>query len=130
MKKITILLITVLILFVLFSNFTVVNAYDSLWDNIQSQASQFINAGERQDPVDPQKIADIAIPIFQLMITFASVVVTIVTIVMGIKYMTANPEGKAKLKQQLIGLVVSVIVIWGAQGIWALMTKFLEGLTE
>lgn len=133
MKKLTIILITVLALFMLFSNFTIVNAYDSIWDNIQDQVSQFENAGKPVDADDPriesQQIADIAIPIFQFMISIATIVVTIVTVVMGIKYMVANPEGKAKLKQQLIGLVISAIVIWGAQGIWAIMTKFLENIT-
>ena len=40
-------------------------------------------------------------------------------IVVGIKYMMANPEGKAKLKGQLIGLAVATIVIYGAQFIWS-----------
>lgn len=134
MKKITIISITILVLFVLFSNSTAVNAYESLWEKIQKQASDFENHGTAKEAGDPNitsgQIADIAIPIFQFMITIATIVVTIVTIVMGIKYMVSNPEGKAKLKQQLIGLVIAVIVIWGAQGIWALMSNFLEGLTK
>ena len=40
---------------------------------------------------------------------------------MGIKWITASPDKQGKLKQQLIGLVVSIIVIYGAVGIWTLM---------
>lgn len=133
MKKITIILVTFLILFMVFSNFTIVKA-DSLWEKIQSQANDFKNHGEEKgegDPdITPTQISDIALPIFQFMITIATIVVTIVTVIMGIKYITANPEGKAKLKQQLIGLVVSIIVIWGAYGIWAFMANFLEDITK
>lgn len=133
MKKITIILVTFLILFMVFSNFTIVKA-DSLWETIQSQAKDFKNHGEEKGEGDPDitstQISNIALPIFQFMITIATIVVTIVTVIMGIKYITANPEGKAKLKQQLIGLVVSIIVIWGAYGIWAFMANFLEDITK
>ena len=40
---------------------------------------------------------------------------------MGIKYLTAGPDAKAKLKNQLIGVVVSGVVIFGAYYIWKLV---------
>lgn len=46
---------------------------------------------------------------------------------MGIKYMTASPEQQGKLKQQLIGLVVSAIVIFGAYFIWSTIYDLLNG---
>jgi hypothetical protein len=45
---------------------------------------------------------------------------------MAIKYFTEGPEQKAKLKQQLIGLVVSIVVIYGGVGIWTLLKNFME----
>ena len=50
--------------------------------------------------------------------------VVVVATIMGIKYMVANPEEKAKLKTQLIGLVVATIVIFAAQFIWSTIYKF------
>lgn len=44
---------------------------------------------------------------------------------MAIKYLTANAEQKGKLKQQLIGLVVSIIVIYGAVGIWTIIQNIM-----
>lgn len=41
-----------------------------------------------------------------------------VTSYMGIKYLVSPPDKQAALKQQLIGLVVAGIVIFGAYGIW------------
>lgn len=45
---------------------------------------------------------------------------------MGILYIISPPEKQAKLKQQLIGLVVSGFVIFGAYYIWKIVVTFLE----
>lgn len=126
MKKISIILISLLIIFMIFSECTTVNA--GLWSDISQQAKNWIKQGDN-NLVNDDEVSKIVIPVIQLMVAGASIVVTVATVVMGIKYMVANPEGKAKLKQQLIGLVVSTIVIWGAQGIWALIVTFLESIT-
>lgn len=126
MKKISIILISLLIIFMIFSECTTVNA--GLWSDISQQAKNWIKQGDN-NLVNDDEVSKILIPVIQLMVAGASIVVTVATVVMGIKYMVANPEGKAKLKQQLIGLVVSTIVIWGAQGIWALIVTFLESIT-
>lgn len=126
MKKISIILISLLIIFMIFSECTTVNA--GLWSDISQQAKNWIKQGDN-NLVNDNEVSKIVIPVIQLMVAGASIVVTVATVVMGIKYMVANPEGKAKLKQQLIGLVVSTIVIWGAQGIWALIVTFLESIT-
>ena len=49
---------------------------------------------------------------------------------MGILYMISPPERQAKLKQQLIGLVVSAIVIFGAYYIWQLLVTLLENVVD
>ena len=46
-----------------------------------------------------------------------------VTAYMGIKYLTAGPEAQAKLKTQLVGVVVSGMVIFGAYFIWSIVLK-------
>ena len=50
-------------------------------------------------------------------------VMVAVTTYMGIKYLTAGPEAQAKLKVQLIGVVVSGMVIFGAYSIWKLVMQ-------
>ena len=40
--------------------------------------------------------------------------------------MTASPEAQAKLKQQLIGLVVSGFVIFGSYAIWKIVVTIVE----
>ena len=43
----------------------------------------------------------------------------------GIMYMISPPDRRGKLKQQLIGLVVSGIVIFGAYSIWSVLVNLL-----
>lgn len=55
----------------------------------------------------------------------AGVMVAVVTY-MGIKYLTSGPEAQAKLKIQLIGVVVSGCVIFGAYTIWKIVVSVAQ----
>ena len=54
----------------------------------------------------------------KILTTLGAGVLIIVITYMGIKYFISTPEEQAKLKGQLIGLVVSALVIFGATAIW------------
>lgn len=45
----------------------------------------------------------------------------------GIMYMISPPEKRGKLNQQLIGLLVAAIVIFGAYSIWSILITILAG---
>ena len=64
-----------------------------------------------------------------MLVAIGSVVLVIVTTIMGIKYIMGGPDKRAQLKQQLVGLVVATIVIFAAQAIWALVYNFMTDLT-
>lgn len=106
------------------TNYTM--AATSLKD-IDSMAKDFIDAGSTETGTissTEKKMSDIVIPIAQILVTIGTITVVVAATIMGIKYMVANPEEKAKLKTQLIGLVVATIVIFGAQFIWSTAYKF------
>ena len=103
------------------------------WDSMKEQADGFIQKGESEggDTVIPQEsLQNFAMPIARTLLAIASGVLAVVTIIVGIQYSMANPSDKAKLKQKLVGLLVSTIVIFGAQGIWAIMYKFMTQVTQ
>ena len=101
------------------------------FDEIKSKADAFIEHGKNQkEVIGAKSLKDMIIPVAQTMVAIATVVVSVVTVIMGIKYLMASPDEKGKLKQQLIGLVVSTIVIFGAQGIWALVYNFMTSITK
>lgn len=101
------------------------------FDGIKDKADAFVNSGKDKgnDYVDPIDLHDIIQPIAQILVAVGTVLVSVVTLVMGIKYIMAAPDEKGKLKQSLIGLVVATIVIYGAQGIWALVYNFMTSVT-
>lgn len=98
------------------------------WDDMKQQADNF--ASQDKNYITNDSLSTILMPIARMLVAFGSVVLVIVTIVMGIRYMTANPDDQAKLKQQLIGLVIATIVVLGAQGIWALVYNFMIEVTK
>ena len=131
MKKINIKTITsILCIFVLslliFSPYS--QAKSSLeGNNLWEEGKQFIQNGSGQKKqLDPTTL----MPIGRILVTIATVVLTVVTIVMAIKYMMCDSaDKKAKLKTQLIGLVVATVVIYGGQFIWATIYSFMTDVT-
>lgn len=94
--------------------------------DIIAQGDAFIKEGEKQYSVNNNDLADIVIPIARILVAVGLVVVVVATAIMGIKYMTANPENRGKLKTQFVGLVVATIVIFGAQFIWRTLYEFFS----
>ncbi len=129
-KKAIMLIIIFMLTISVFAQFTTFSYAFSLQD-MKSKADNFKQAGQGEaDKILPIEgsggIEEKFIPIGQVLVTIASIVLVIVTLIMAIKYLTANAEQKGKLKQQLIGLVVSIVVIYGAVGIWSLIKQLME----
>lgn len=127
-KKAAIFLIIIILLIFSFIPHSVY-AEDPLQD-MKDQATSWINNGEElgKNILPSSDLQKTFVPIGQVLVAVATIVVLVVTIIMGIKYITANPEEKGKLKQQLIGLVVSIVVIYGAVGIWNLVQNIMKSL--
>lgn len=89
------------------------------FDKMHSSANNFLSKGKNKN-ISTSDMSKVFLPMARLMLGIGVFVLVGVTIVMGIKYVFASPEEAAKLKQQLVGLVVSAVVIFGAVGIWTL----------
>ncbi len=66
------------------------------------------------------------IVIGQILVSIGIAAILIVTAIIAAKWIVATPDQQAKLRQQLIGLIVSIIVIFGAVGIWNLVRNMGE----
>lgn len=99
-------------------------------EEIQQQANNFLQQGSGNPGINAGKIGDILRPLAGFLLGIGTVVLVVVTAVMGIKYMAATPEGRGKLKTQLIGIAVSAIVLYGAYGIWSLVYTIMTDLTS
>ena len=129
MKKSTFFVINLLIVIaIIFIPIKTTFATDvKTWDEMTSQASAFISQGKEKDVINSSDVASTIMPIAQALVAIATGVLVVVTCIMGIKYATSSsPDERAKLKKQLVGLVVSVIVVFGAQAIWAIVYNFMK----
>lgn len=124
MKKILIslfLILTIIFFIIPRNSFAATSTTD-----IIAQGDAFIKEGEKQYSVNNDDLADIVIPIARILVAVGLVVVVVATAIMGIKYMTASPENRGKLKIQFVGLVIATIVIFGAQFIWRTLYEFFS----
>lgn len=116
-----------LCLFMLFSTVSQANNIDG-WI---SEGNNFIEKGSQTEVIDTGEIKNVVLPIGQALVAIGTVVLVVITVIMGIKYMMCqSADEKAKLKTQLIGLVVSTIVIFGAQVIWSVLYEFMTNVTK
>lgn len=122
--KIIFMLIT---LYIIISNIYVVKAAGngtSLLNNMESQTQNFLNAGSSSSGnINYNNIANEFSGLGQILTMIGAGVMVAVTTYMGIKYLTAGPEAQAKLKVQLVGLVVSGMVIFGSYYIWKIVIQ-------
>ena len=103
------------------------NASGLTWDSIKDSADAFAQAGKDQ-MISNDKIIETVLPIGQMLTAIGVAVLFGGLVILGIKYMMADPQQKGKLKQQLIGLVVSGVVIFGAYSIWRVAYTFFADL--
>ncbi len=96
-------------------------------DDIEASASEFLDQGKKaKSPIRVSDMKSELLPIAKILTMIGTGVVIICAIVIGIKYMVASPDEQAKLKKQMVGLVVATIVIFGAYGIWKALYQFMN----
>lgn len=125
-KRILIIAIMAIILM----NFINILTYEvkaKSYEDMMKEASTFISKGQTQaGSVNISGMTEPFVPLGQILTMIGGGVMVAVTTFMGIKYLTSGPDAQAKLKQQLIGVVVSGIVIFGAYFIWKAVLKIVQ----
>lgn len=121
--KITFIL---LLLSYLLFNCSIVNATGG--SNTLKKAEEQLNSWQTigqsgQGDIDMENVVNPIVDITQILITLGAGVLVAVTTYMGIRYLISSPEEQAKLKTQLIGIVVSGVVIFGAYYIWKIILQ-------
>ena len=96
-------------------------------EGMVNQAQEFVN----QTPaISLNGIAENVVPVGKAAVAIASVILLIVTTIMGIKYITVDPQSKGHLKQQLVGLVISTCVVFGAYALWDFVYRIVVAIFE
>ncbi len=115
-KIFTKILFCILLVYIVIANINVVKATEGagLLQKMEQQANGFIQKGQQsaEGNINYQNIANEFKGLGQILTMVGAGVMVAITTYMGIKYLTAGPEAQAKLKVQLIGVVVSGMVIF------------------
>ena len=127
MKKVInkILIICSIILLLASSN---VFATDITGTKMQQQAEDFIQRGKNEVKITQEEVIEQLVPIGRILVSVATVVLVVVGMILGVKYMIAGADEKAKLKEKLIWYAISIIFIFGAVSIYTVVTNVLEGI--
>lgn len=126
MKKVIckILLIVIIMNFAILGNVNTVKA-ESFWEGIISSGDDFLQTGKNEATANTNAMTDaqtsefISI-LYNTLLTLGVIITIAVGGVMGIKFMMASAEDKAKIKESMVPYVVGSILIFGAFGIWKL----------
>jgi hypothetical protein len=124
-KKIIVLILIFFLCFIIYSARFEANALTL--KEMEGKSTNFINKGsESADDIKWNNVTGEFADLGSILTTIGAGVMVGVTAYMGIKYLTSGPEAQAKLKGQLIGVVVSGVVIFGAYYIWKIVVQIAE----
>ena len=89
----------------------------------------FISEGSETDLnfIDDETVASVN-DIGRFLTAVGLIILVCVTLIMGIKYMMATPNDKAKLKKRLIGLLIASFVIFFSYTIWSTIVNQMESV--
>lgn len=110
-----------LILIIVFSMIpTTVKA--SFWGDVINSADVFLREGklnaEKNNTVSDAEVVEAITTLYYTLMTIGSIASIAYGGVIGIKFMAASAEDKAKIKESMIPFVVGMAIIFGSYLIW------------
>lgn len=133
MKKIGLILTLLIALFSVFNIFTCkvyANEGDLSSGTILQEGRNFIKNGNDQTPIKWDEIKKNILPIAHILVAIATIVFVVVGMIMGIKYMISGADERADIKQKLIWLIIAMVVVYGATGIYNLVVDIMQNITK
>lgn len=129
-NKVAFILIFCLLFLVVLNN-NIFATSDYSVNKIIDDGISFVKAGNNvTDTIDTQALHDTSSFIFRILFLVGFSVAVAVGIILGIQFMTASAEDKAKVKEALIGFTVGCLVLFGAYGIWTVVIKIVQGIMK
>ena len=133
MKKIGLILTLLIALFSVFNIFTCkvyANEVDLSSGTILQEGRNFIDNGNSQTPIKWDEIKKNILPIAHILVAIATIVFMIVGMIMGINYMISGADERAGIKQKLIWLIIAMVVVYGATGIYNIVVDIMQNITK
>ena len=130
MKKKSQKVVIILFVIIIFLNSSAFTSKAYSISRVFTDAQDFLDSGDYVGSViDTDALKDTSSFIYKLLYSIGMVVAVAVGIVLGIQFMVASAEDKAKVKEALIAYVIGCIVLFGAYQIWVRVTKLVQKTT-
>lgn len=121
-----ILIVTVILLFVLLTT----TSQAAFWSDVFKYGDNFLETGaSNKNSVDDFETKRIMNDLYSIVFTLGVAVTVIIGGVLGIKFMLASAEDKAKVKESMVPYIVGCVVIYGAVGIWKICIQLFSALS-
>ncbi|MBR0427877.1 MAG: hypothetical protein IJK18_06750 [Clostridia bacterium] len=126
MKLIKIVLVLIILVFIFQLVFIpTISLADGVGD-IVKQGDKFVTDGNIL--IDQEKLNKGQSIIFNILLAVGVILTVIVGGYLGIQFMMASAEDKAKIKEAMIPYVLGCIVIYGAFAIWKIVITVLDSI--
>ena len=103
-------------------------AAETVDTDIWGQGQNFINKGKTGNTINFTSVWNDLKPVAQIVMGIGLVVLVCVGSVLGVKYMIAGADDKAKVKQKLVWFCVAAALILGATGIFNIVVEVASQL--
>ena len=97
-------------------------------DDMISDADNFVQQGGNVVSLNPDQLQTFSQTLYNILLTVGIVVAVIVGSILGIKFMVASVDEKAKVKQMLVAYVIGCAVVFGSFGIWKIVVTILQNI--
>lgn len=122
-------LIKILLFITLICLITYSNVYATGLDNVLGSADDFISTGQQGTvPINGGALSETSSIIYNTLLGIGMLIAIVVGIFIGIKFMVSTIDEKAKIKETLVAYVLGCIVVFGAFGIWKIVTLILGNI--
>lgn len=105
----------------------------SFWEDVFGSGDDFLETGKDQatgsTSASDGDVAELITILYNVLSTLGVIVVVAVGGILGIKFMSASAEDKAKIKESMIPYIAGSIVIFGAFTIWNIAIKIFSNIS-
>lgn len=127
MKKYIFRIFIIFISIIVVINITNICNASTLGDTL-SGAQDFIQSGNGNVSINSNNLQETSNSVYNTLLMISFIVVAIVGISLGIKFMMSGVEEKADVKKSLVTFFIGCVVVYGAFGIWKVLVTFLNTL--
>lgn len=111
-------IIMFLVMLVLCTYLSSTSVYATGLDKVITDGDKFLSQREKSSVIDEEALSNTSNTVYNILFTIAVVLAFGVGIVIGIQFIVASVDEKAKIKETLVPYIVGVFIIFSAFTIW------------